>query len=265
MSDKEFFEYNVDNIFKNLLQAEYHAKNIIGGTVPPEHLSCINKHLAFVEGEAEEATAHCELARPELCGFFREFLQKVKALRSELRKQGAGPELQAKIRSLRKDIESVFKEYDTSQCKVCKVIFNPKGGGNMGERKVPELLEKELRDLMAGKPEALSEILNILEDECYETASHLRTHWQDQVTAKWWERIGRRLGHIAAEVVEELGDPVSPEVVRRMRERGLEVLPHPICVLSKVSKGLSRERAEEECISEGKLHPISIILSRTVD
>ena len=60
-------------------------------------------------------------------------------------------------------------------------------------------------------------------------------------------------------------DPVSPEVVQKMKERGMEVLPHPICVLSKVSQGLSRDRAEEECIAEGKLHPISIILSRTVD
>ena len=69
MSDREFFEYNIDNIFKNLLQAEYHAKNIIEGKLLPEHLSCINKHLAFVEGGRK---AHVGVVDADCCVFYQE-------------------------------------------------------------------------------------------------------------------------------------------------------------------------------------------------
>lgn len=259
MSDREFLEYNIDNIFKNLLQAEYHAKNIIGGKLQPEHLSCINKHLAFVEGEAEEATAHCIVGEPDLCEFFREFLQKVKKLRQKIKKEGAGSELQHEIRKLRKEIEGRFKEYDTSECRVCKIIDNllksPKEVKKMG--KISDNLEKELRDAMGKSPEALSAILEVLEEECYEIADHVRTNWQDKILAKWWERMGRKLGFIATEAKEELGDPVSPEEVKKLEQAGYKIKAHPICVISKMAKGKPREKAEAECLAEGKVHPIS--------
>jgi len=335
MSDREFFEYNIDNIFKNLLQAEYHAKNIIEGKLLPEHLSCINKHLAFVEGEAEEATAHCLVADPESCSFFRQFMLDIRNLRHKILKEGAGPELQSKIRDLRKKLEVRFHQYDTSKCEVCKVNIKPiksqeeKEESTMYEyytyhalsrldfpeeerskivdsrsellggvyvtvwrtkeplkeetleslelyewppaskkeqtsqqeqkvfEKVPSELVRNIAELIKMNPAAISELLTIIQTECYAIASHLRINWQDIQQSRWWTRIARRIGTIALEMEEELGDPVPPEKVKELEQKGFEIHGHPICILAKTAKGMSRQEAERECLAEGKVHPIS--------
>jgi len=264
MSDKEFFEYNIDNIFKNLLQAEYHAKNIIEGKLLPEHLSCINKHLAFVEGEAEEATAHCLVADPESCSFFRQFMLDIRNLRHKILKEGAGPELQSKIRDLRKKFEVRFHQYDTSKCEVCKVNIKPiksqqrKEESDMSnEKKVPTELEQSIIELIEKNPATISELLSIIENQCYEIADHVLANWQDQYLFRWWNRIAQRLSVIAGEIRDELGDPVSPEKVRELERKGYEIHAHPICVLAKKAKGMTEKEAESECLAEGKVHPIS--------
>lgn len=35
--------------------------------------------------------------------------------------------------------------------------------------------------------------------------------------------------------------------------------PHPICVLAKEAKGLSKSEAEEQCLREGSFHGISVL------
>jgi len=264
MSDREFFEYNIDNIFKNLLQAEYHAKNIIEGKLLPEHLSCINKHLAFVEGEAEEATAHCLVADPESCSFFRQFMLDIRNLRHKILKEGAGPELQSKIRDLRKKLEVRFHQYDTSKCEVCKVNIKPiksqqrKEESDMSnEKKVPTELEQSIVELIEKNPATISELLSIIENQCYEIADHVLANWQDQYLFRWWNRIAQRLSVIAGEIRDELGDPVSPEKVKELERKGYEIHAHPICVLAKKAKGMTEKEAESECLAEGKVHPIS--------
>jgi len=58
------------------------------------------------------------------------------------------------------------------------------------------------------------------------------------------------------------GDPVSPEEVRRCREAGIELAPHPICVMAEQAKGLSAEEAARKCLEEGRVHGISLLACR---
>jgi len=53
-------------------------------------------------------------------------------------------------------------------------------------------------------------------------------------------------------------DPVPPSTIQAMKAKGCEILPHPICVLSKEAKGIAKEAAERQCIDEGKIHWISL-------
>ena len=41
---------------------------------------------------------------------------------------------------------------------------------------------------------------------------------------------------------------------------GREVSAHPICVLAKQAKGISKSEAEKQCKAEGHFHPISALL-----
>ena len=68
----------------------------------------------------------------------------------------------------------------------------------------------------------------------------------------WGVIIGVTLYHIL--------DPVklTPEEERKCLELGI-LKPHPICVLSKMAKGVSKKEAAEECLKEGRYHGISML------
>jgi len=68
----------------------------------------------------------------------------------------------------------------------------------------------------------------------------------------WGVIVGVTLFHIF--------DPVklTPEEERKCKELGL-LKPHPICVLSKMAEGKSRDVATKECLDEGKYHGISML------
>jgi len=46
----------------------------------------------------------------------------------------------------------------------------------------------------------LSAILEILERICHKKAENLRTHWQDETSAKLWEKAARQIEQINVDV-----------------------------------------------------------------
>lgn len=46
----------------------------------------------------------------------------------------------------------------------------------------------------------LLHVLTALELMCHEKADHIRTNWQDNATAKVWERDGQRIGRLLANI-----------------------------------------------------------------
>jgi hypothetical protein len=119
---REFLEYNKDNIFKNLLQAEHHAK-MLDGEVKGGHANCIVKHLAFVEGEAEEAINHAQLVEPQKVEYFKALRDLVYLLRKQVMSGlTTSDDLNRKMWALRKMFESFNEEYDTTKCTACEAL-----------------------------------------------------------------------------------------------------------------------------------------------
>jgi len=60
--------------------------------------------------------------------------------------------------------------------------------------------------LAMGRVEALIDryglgpLLGAIEEICYEKGDHLRTSWQDESSAKDWEKAGRRTGKLASTI-----------------------------------------------------------------
>jgi hypothetical protein len=119
---REFLSYNKDNIFKNLLQAEHHAK-MLDGEVKGGHANCIVKHLAFVEGEAEEAINHAQLVEQHKVEYFKALRDLVYYLRKQVMSGATtSDDLNRKIWLLRKMFESFNEEYDTTKCTACEAL-----------------------------------------------------------------------------------------------------------------------------------------------
>jgi hypothetical protein len=119
---REFLSYNKDNIFKNLLQAEHHAK-MLDGEVRGGHANCIVKHLAFAEGEAEEAINHAQLVEPQKVEYFKAMRDLVYLLRKQVMSGTlTSDDLNRKIWVLRKMFESFNEEYDTTKCTACEAL-----------------------------------------------------------------------------------------------------------------------------------------------
>jgi hypothetical protein len=119
---REFLSYNKDNIFKNLLQAEHHAK-MLDGEVRGGHANCIVKHLAFIEGEAEEAINHAQLVEPKKVEYFKALRDLVYLLRKQVMSGlTTSDDLNRKIWALRKMFESFNEEYDTTKCTACEAL-----------------------------------------------------------------------------------------------------------------------------------------------
>ena len=44
----------------------------------------------------------------------------------------------------------------------------------------------------------LGRVITAFAEICYEKAEHIRENWQDNVTARSWERVGNQLGRVEA-------------------------------------------------------------------
>jgi hypothetical protein len=51
---------------------------------------------------------------------------------------------------------------------------------------------------------SLAQVIENLAEICYGKAEHLRTNWQDEQSAKYWERNGKRLDRLTATNTPEL-------------------------------------------------------------
>lgn len=130
MIEQYFLSYNKENIFKNLIQAEDHLKNL-----DEEGFNqCSLKHLSFAEAEADEAISHSLIIVPGKTEKFKELRDNIREARKEVQEGKADPKgTTLRVRKLRRQFESFNKDYDTSQCKSCgeigknktKVIKNP--------------------------------------------------------------------------------------------------------------------------------------------
>ena len=121
--EETFLDYNIDNIFINLIQAETHLKNLDESEYKEGYLSCLNKHLAEVEGEASEAITHSFLVNPEKSEAFKEIRNQAHKIRKSLKH--SVPSI-LEVRNLRKIVEQINPGYDTSNCKACSFSINEK-------------------------------------------------------------------------------------------------------------------------------------------
>ena len=62
-----------------------------------------------------------------------------------------------------------------------------------------QTLEYELEELLDASN--VREILEALVDICHGKADHLRANWQDDVSAKGWERDARTIDKIISKIV----------------------------------------------------------------
>ena len=97
----------------------------------------------------------------------------------------------------------------------------------------------------------------------------LKKRWAEfgELARKCWAKVKEKdlpPGEQFAAFLEcmETGDPVSPKEVEECARIGYPLSPHPICVVAKVAKGIPPERAVEECLKEGKVHPVSLLACR---
>lgn len=232
---KAFFEYNKENIYTNLIQAEDHARF----ADDLDHAQCIIKHLMFVIGELKEMENHAKLVEPDIVDKVRELRDKVYNIyKGIVNKTIDKKDLCNKIWNIRKEFEKIVPEFNTEKCEsiVCSIKVE-KGDKSITD----EDLSKDNNDIdVLG----LGELVKIC-----------------------WEKCDRELGKSASpsrkfkfvwDCIKE-GDPVSRDVIEKMREKGWTPKAAPMCVISKIVKeGVSKQQAEEECIREGKLHPTNV-------
>jgi len=55
------------------------------------------------------------------------------------------------------------------------------------------------------------------------------------------------------------GDPIPVSEVAKCERAGIELAPHPICVIAKEAPGKSHSQAARECVKEGNVHGISYL------
>ena len=120
---EQFLDWNKENIFINLVQAEDHVRH--STELRGEHASCILKHLAYVAGEADEAVSHAlELGDAEQSRKFREISASARELMRRVR-EGSLSEEEAilSIRELRKKLSELAEEFNTEYCESCTIDF----------------------------------------------------------------------------------------------------------------------------------------------
>jgi len=91
----------------------------------------------------------------------------------------------------------------------------------------------------------------------------LKKRWEEfgKLSKECWERV-KSLDLPVGEAFSKFFACMSSKGAHLMtveEARKYHVAPHPIAVLSKMAKGMSREEAEEATIAEGKFQPISLM------
>jgi hypothetical protein len=142
VGDPRFFlKYNKEEIFKNLIQAEGHLRNMRPG-LQSQDLSCVVKHLADAEAHADEAISHAaELGDDEASRKFMELRDMLREFRRRIQEEP--PSMQEAIRQIRKlraYYESFNPEFDISKCKVCGIEEIIKGHNEL------QAIEEEMAD-----------------------------------------------------------------------------------------------------------------------
>lgn len=116
MKEIYFLDYNKDNIFSNLIQAEDHLKKV----THPGFSQCVLKHLIFAEAEADEAIAHSMVAEPDKTNLFKELRNSLSSLRKTIQTGIFDPdEAIIETRKIRRKFENFNKEFDISKCNAC--------------------------------------------------------------------------------------------------------------------------------------------------
>ena len=229
---EKFFNYNKENIYMNLIQAEDHARYV----KDLDHAQCIIKHLLFVLGELKEMENHAKAVKPEIVDDIRRLRDKVYYIYKGIVDKTANPdELANNIWLIRKEFEAIVPEFDTGRCESIICSITPERHSEEEEMKVEKIDDDVL---------GLGELVKLCWEKCYKQLG------EDAPPAEKFRFVWN--------CIKE-GDPVSPELVKEMREKGYTPKAAPVCVISKmVKEGMSKEQAEEECIEEGKLHPINV-------
>jgi len=142
MREKEFLDFNIDNIFINLYQTEDHLRRLNDTNNESGHASCVFKHLSFISGELGEAISHSSVVAPEKMPIFQEMQKETDSLRHNLQNLSVRKAIE-KVRELRKSIEKLNPKYDTSKCKACG--------------KIEKEIEKEINEIQ----EKSEKILNL--------------------------------------------------------------------------------------------------------
>lgn len=121
MKEKEFLDFNIDNIFTNLYQAEDHLRRLENTNNEEGHASCVFKHLSFVSGELAEAISHSSVVRPELTPTFQQLMKEVDEIRHRL-SEFSPDEAIRRVRAIRRVIEKINPKYNTEKCQACGVV-----------------------------------------------------------------------------------------------------------------------------------------------
>ena len=234
---QRFFEYNKENIYMNLLQAEDHARF----TEDLDHAQCLLKHLLFVLGELKEMEQHASVVKPEIVEKVKELRNRVYDLYRRIREKQIQPsEIAREIWNLRKEFESIVPEFDTNRCTsiVCEIASLIREGEDMAK-------EERLEDVkVEGDVLGLGELVKLCWKKCYEKLG------KDAPAVEKFRFVW--------ECIRE-GDPVSPDILKKMKEVGWTPKAAPMCVIAKmVKENKTRWEAEAECIEEGKLHPMNV-------
>jgi hypothetical protein len=128
--ETQFLNYNEDEIFKNLIHAEEHLRNIEGTevAVAKGEASCVVKHLASAEGHADEAISHsADLNRVGMTSQgtpedFKLTRDQIHNLRTRFQSGGLTvTHAITELRDTRRQFESFNPEFDITKCKACKV------------------------------------------------------------------------------------------------------------------------------------------------
>lgn len=122
--EKFFLMYNKDEIMKGLLASEGHLKNISSdkASVETGFYNCVVKHLAEVEGHADEAICHSlVVADAQTSSKFQHIRDETRDLRHKVQEGIPPQEAIIEVRKIRREFESFNPEFDVTKCESCKV------------------------------------------------------------------------------------------------------------------------------------------------
>lgn len=122
--EKFFLRYNQDEIFKGLLATESHFRNVQGKDLDDSgFMNCAVKHLAEVEGHADEAICHSVVvADAKTSDNFKKLRDEVQEFRHDVQAGRVNPSQGIeRVRQIRREFEGFNPEFDVDRCKACEV------------------------------------------------------------------------------------------------------------------------------------------------